>query len=75
MLNQLKLINMKKKLYYTVEKDEYGHKIISVYVMVNNEPKSFMQIECRIDDNSKEKIQETLTDNGYGDDEYTMILL
>jgi hypothetical protein len=75
---------MKKKLYYTIEKeiddnggDETltGNKTITVYDIVNNEPEHFAEIFCGNEENSKEKINEYLEDNGYGDDEYTLILL
>jgi hypothetical protein len=74
----------KKKLYYTVEKEIddnggddtlTGNKTITVYEIVNNEPKKLTDIECGTEENSKDKINEYLEDNGYGDDEFTLILL
>jgi hypothetical protein len=74
---------MKKELYYTIEKevddnggDETltGNKTITVYEMVNNEPKRFTEIFCGNEENSKEKINEYLKDNDYND-EYQLILL
>lgn len=69
-----------KKLYYTIEKEVdddnlTGNKTISVYEIVNNEPKRFFTIDCENEENSKDKINEYLDDNGYGDDEITLILL
>lgn len=75
---------MKKKLYYVVEKElqgndgfeeTTGNKTITVYEMVNNEPKKFTDIDAANDENSVEKIQEYLDDNGYGDDEFEFIQL
>jgi len=75
---------MKKKLYYVVEKElqgndgfeeTTGNKTITVYEMVNNEPKKFTDIDAANDENSQEKIQEYLDDNGYGDDEFEFIQL
>jgi uncharacterized protein YegJ (DUF2314 family) len=74
----------KKKLYYTVEKEIddnggddtlTGNKTITVYEIVNNEPKKLTDIECGTEENSKDKINDYLSDNGYGDDEFTLILL
>lgn len=69
-----------KKLYYTIEKEVdddnlTGNKTITVYEIVNNEPKRFFTIDCENEENSKDKINEYLDDNGYGDDEITLILL
>lgn len=75
---------MIKKLYFTVEKETEigneeetitGNKTITVYDIVNNEPKLFAAIDCGNEENSKDKIQEYLNDNGYGDDEYALKLL
>ena len=73
---------MKKKLYYTVEKEVdttgeslTGNKNIIVYEMVNNEPKKFFDVDCSNDDKSESEIQDYLEDNGYGDDEFELILL
>ncbi len=73
---------MKKHLYYTVEKEIdstgeslTGNKEVTVYEIVNNEPKSFFSLDLSIEDNSKEEILAYLEDNGYGDDEYELTLL
>lgn len=72
---------MKKKLYYTVEKEiednEFltGLKTVTVYEIINNEPKEFFSLDLSLDDNSKKEIQDYLDDNGYGDDEFEFILL
>ena len=75
---------MLKKLYFTVEKETEigneeetitGNKNISVYEIVNNEPNLFATIDCGNEENSKDKINEYLNDNGYGDDEYALKLL
>jgi hypothetical protein len=56
---------MKKKFYYVVEKElqgndgfeeTTGNKTITVYEMVNNEPKKFTDIDAANDENSVEKI-------------------
>lgn len=74
----------KKKLYYTIEKevddnggDEAlsGNKTITVYDMVNNEPKKLTDIWCGNEENSKDKINEYLGDEDNGYDEFTLILL
>jgi hypothetical protein len=81
MLMKLKLKAMKKKLYYTVEKEiednEFltGLKTVTVYEIINNEPKEFFSLDLSLDDNSKKEIQDYLDDNGYGDDEFEFILL
>jgi len=70
-----------KKLYYTVEKELDGSeslnglKTISVYEMIDNEPKMLTIIDAVLEDNSEEKIQEYLDDNGMGDDKFTFKLL
>ncbi len=72
---------MKKKLYYTVEKeveaDDFltGLKNVTVYEIINNEPKKFFSLDLSLEDNSKDEIQDYLDDNGYGDDEFEFILL
>ena len=73
---------MKKKLYFTVEREISedgeslnGNKTIAVYEMVNNEPKEFTSIDTTNDKNSKKEIQNYLNDNGFGDDEFELILL
>ena len=73
---------MKKKLYYTVEKEIAedaetlnGNKTISVYEMLNNAPKLFFEVEGTLEDNTRELIQNHLDDNGFGDDEYEFICL
>jgi len=73
---------MKKKLYFTVEKEVYGdgetlngNKTITVYQIINNEPKRFFDVECFNEDSSQEEIQNYLDDNGYGDEEFELILL
>lgn len=69
---------MSKKLYYVVEKEltdngdgtesTTGNKNITVYEIVNNEPKIFTTIDASIEDNSKDLIQEYLDDNGLGEE-------
>jgi hypothetical protein len=72
---------MKKKLYYTVEKKEddgflAGVKDIAVYSIIDNTPKPFTMIEdCLNEVSSIDKIKEYLNDNGFGDDEFELILL
>jgi hypothetical protein len=62
-----------------------GIKTIAVYEIVNNKPEKFFDVECLNEDNSheadlddddyQEVIQDYLSDNGYGDDEFELILL
>jgi hypothetical protein len=73
---------MKKKLYYTVEKEVdstgeslTGNKEVMVYEIVNNEPKRFFSLDLSNEDDTQEEIQDYLDDNGYGDDEFEFILL
>lgn len=74
---------MKKKLYYVVEKEVTGenydfvtgNKLISVYEMINNEPIAFTTLDVQNEDNSQEKIQEYLNDNGHGDESFEFIQL
>ena len=75
---------MKKKLYFTVVKEEQenddgvcltGNKTITVYDMVDNRPKMFALIEGNNEDSSIELIQVYLDDNGYRDDEFKFVLL
>ncbi len=73
---------MKKKLYYTVEKEIdntgeslTGNKTITVYEIVNNEPKKFFGVECRNEDNTKMEILVYLDDNGYSDDDFELVIL
>ena len=72
------------QLYYTIEKfvdyingveELEGTKEITVYEMIDNQPKIFCQIDCRNEDNSENDIQEWLDDNGYEDRECEFILL
>ena len=57
---------MKKRLYYTVEKElqsvgdieeTTGNKTVTVYKIVDNEPKNLQVLECSIEDNSKDEIE------------------
>jgi hypothetical protein len=71
---------MKKKLYYTIDFEldggmVAGSKFVYVYEITNNVPTNLTTIECAVEDNSQEKIQEYLDDNGYGDNAYEFIQL
>jgi hypothetical protein len=76
---------MGKKLYYTVDKeltdvgdDLYevtGMKEITVYKIIDNEPKMFTSIDCELTCESKGAIQDYLDDNGYGDETFELIKL
>jgi hypothetical protein len=75
---------MQKKLYYIIEKelqsvDDFeettGHKTVSVYEIINNEPKKFFSLDLTNDDNSEEAIQDYLDDNGFEDEVFTLIQL
>ena len=70
---------MKKKLYFVVEKEiasdgesQTGNKNITVYEIVDNEPKIFTIIDAINEDNSKEMIQDYLNDNGFDDEDYVL---
>lgn len=74
-----------KKLYYTVEKeltnvgsDLYevtGMKEITVYHMIDNEPKMFTSIDCELTCDSEVEILNYLNDNGYGDETFEFVKL
>ena len=77
---------MLKKIYYTVEKHTEmlidfieectGYKTITVYEIKDNIPIKFFELPDRSNsDNSQKEILNWLNDNGYGDDEYKLILL
>lgn len=71
---------MKKKIYYTINANNtdtlgYEYKTVTVYEIINNEPKCWFNLDLAIEDNTKEEIQNYLDDNGYSDDEFEMILL
>ena len=75
---------MKKKLYFTVEKElsdvdgiqeTTGHKTVTVYEIENNEPKKFFDLDLTSEQNTKEEIGCYLEDNGYGDEEFELIWL
>lgn len=76
---------MKKKLYYVVEPhlqnvdgeimETDGNKTITVYEMVDNEPKEFATIEGDLTDESEELIQDYLDDNGHGDESFEFKIL
>jgi len=71
---------MKRKLYYIVEKQSHdvgddiqeltGWKTVTVYEIVNNEPKVMFDIELSNSDNTEEEIQGYLDDNGYDDETF-----
>lgn len=71
---------MKKKLYYTIEKEieeDYltGNKIITVYEIIDNQPKQFASIDTTLEADSRKEILAYLDDNGFGDDEFDLIFL
>ena len=69
-----------RKLYYVVEKQSHdvgddiheltGWKTITVYEIVDNQPKIFCEIESDITENSEDEIQTYLDNNGYEDEEF-----
>ena len=70
---------MNRKLYYTVSpqlqdagdvKETNGWKDITVYEIIDNQPKIFCEIEALTEDNSVEMIQTYLDNNGYEDIEF-----
>lgn len=77
---------MKKLIYYTVYYDTYdgveqnGIRQISVYVMEDNTPKTFAEIEAfnkfgEKEFSDEEEIQMYLDNNGYTDEEFECIEL
>ena len=77
---------MKKNLFYVVEKESYydvgdnihkltGWKTITVYEIINNQPKIFSTIGAEIANSSENEIQIWLDNNGYGDEEFNLIQL
>ena len=73
-----------QKLYYTVEKelqqvDDFeettGFKTVTVYDIENNIPTKFFELEVSNDENTKEAINEYLSDNGYEDETFELIQL
>lgn len=73
---------MKKKLYFTVEKEVYsdgesltGNKTVQVYEIINNEIKKFFSLDLLNDDDTRAEILSYLDDNGFGDDEFDLINL
>ena len=73
-----------RKLYYTVEKelqqvDDFeettGFKTVTIYDIENNIPTKFFDLEISNDENTKEAINEYLSDNGYGDETFELIQL
>lgn len=73
-----------RKLYYTVEKElqqvgdfeeTTGFKTVTVYDIENNVPTKFFDLEISNDENTKEAINEYLSDNGYGDETFELIIL
>ena len=73
---------MKRKLYYTVEKNVStdgetldGNKTVTVYDIVDNSPKLFFMLDLVLSDNTQDEIQDYLDDNGYGDEDFKFIQL
>lgn len=75
---------MKRKLYYSVEKEtetngfeEYltGMKLVTVYEVEQNQLKKFFDLDLELSDNSIECIQNYIDDNGYEDSEIEFVLL
>ena len=73
-----------RKLYYTVEKETHqvgefeeitGFKTVTVYDIENNIPTKFFELEISNDENTKEAINDYLSDNGYGDETFELIQL
>jgi hypothetical protein len=64
---------MNKVLYYTVEVEEF--KNVSVYEIIDNAPIIFFTLEIELHETTKDAINNYLSDNGYGDEEFELILL
>lgn len=73
---------MKKKIYYTIEKEVAcdgetltGNKDVTIYEILDNVPKVLFHLDLSIEENSKDAILEYLNENGFGDDEFDIVLL
>lgn len=73
---------MKKKLYFTIEKEVSsdgetlnGLKSVDVYEIIDNVPKKFCTVDGSVEDKSSDLIQMYLDDNGFGDDDFEFIQL
>lgn len=79
---------MKNRILYYVVKPHLdssdslnGLRTITVYIIENNIPKTFAELECMTDDlgkyfySNEEEIQNYLDDNGYEDEEFDFVQL
>lgn len=76
---------MKRKLYFVIEKESHdvgddiheltGWKHVTVYEIVNNEPKKMFDLELNNSDNTEKAVQEYLDDNGFADESFEFRLL
>ena len=73
-----------RKLYYTVEKElqqvgdfeeTTGFKTVTVYDIENNVPTKFFDLETSNEENTEDVINDYLSDNGYGDETFELIIL
>lgn len=73
-----------RTLYYTVEKETHqvgefeeitGYRMITVYEIENNVPTKFFSLETSNDENTEDAINDYLSDNGYGDETFELIIL
>lgn len=69
---------MKKKVFYVVEfeledidgiKEATGHKTISMYTIEKDDLVCIGTIDCVVEDNTLDEIEEYLNDNGFEDEE------
>jgi hypothetical protein len=73
---------MKRKIYFTVTKGVEddgetldGMKTVSVYEIIDNEPKLWFDVETPNEQPSDEAVAQYLNDNGFGDEAFDAILL
>lgn len=73
---------MKKKIYFLIlqEVDSTGesltgNKSVTVYEILNNEPKQFFTLDLQNSDNSIKAIKNYLDDNGHEAEEFEIIQL
>lgn len=74
-----------KKLYYVVEMETgfyddeslifSGNKLITTYVIENNELKSLFNLDLTYEDNTEKEIKDYLNNNGYENKSFELVRL
>lgn len=69
-----------KTLYYVADKANHlsepdDEKLLSVYEVLNGRVEHLYELECEVQDNSEEFIENYLRDNGFGDTLFNLIEL